>query len=376
MGLILRVKIIVAFFISVVVFVAGTFLSQHKPLWNDELYTQANTIQKSSYQDLLTVRFEEGSSAPLYYLIQKLVLEISGYHLEQWQGEWTIEDVQGQIYLRIVSNLSIAIMVAMLFYFFWSIYGVGAAFISVVVSLSTFGLLAYWLEARPYALWMMCLTGQLINSLHMLRSDRINRQDIALWGFWNIAAVLSSVLSIIPLIGCGAVMCIKKQLRVASVALAMAVPLVIAGYYVLQSPSFQFWFAENPIQLVLANYPKDRLFLFVLFIGWVLAQRKELLSWSSCVVLLNTLTLCGAGVLLGYFIGLQQEQNVGFQISNRYFLFLVPVSIVATTMAVAEFLRLNHRSRMVVVMVWCAMACIIMYRVWRSWGLAQEFFAF
>lgn len=59
----------------------GYFLSTHKPLENDELFTQIHSVEGLSYRSILTMKIPEGNVSPLFYLTQKVFLDVIHFRL-------------------------------------------------------------------------------------------------------------------------------------------------------------------------------------------------------------------------------------------------------------------------------------------------------
>jgi hypothetical protein len=150
-----KLKFLIAAVLFISFFALGTFLSFHKPLWNDEIHTAKEGIQKLSYLEILQGKLTgEANNFPLYYLYQKSFMDVLHYKLSQpWEGEHFLHDEKGQVILRIPSNLIIALSLTILFMFFLNSGNLFSAVISLLLTLSSYMTWAYWPEARPYALW-------------------------------------------------------------------------------------------------------------------------------------------------------------------------------------------------------------------------------
>ena len=142
----------------------GFLLSQHKLLWRDEIFTQQSAIDTHSYLDLLTSKIPDGNKNPLFYIIQKAVCDISSFHLPVTYSKEQnfIRDIPSQIILRIPSNIYMSLALALIFYFFARFVSVLAAFYALSVALVSPMVWMYWVEARPYSLWFLLTTIQLL----------------------------------------------------------------------------------------------------------------------------------------------------------------------------------------------------------------------
>ena len=105
-------------------FTGGFCLSQHKLLWLDECFTQHESINKSSYVDLLTMHFPDGNKCPLFYILQKVDSDIFSfkYPVMPSEGSWDVSDVRSQIIIRIPSNIYMSLALALIFYYFTRFY--------------------------------------------------------------------------------------------------------------------------------------------------------------------------------------------------------------------------------------------------------------
>src|SRR3990167_1792216 len=130
--------IVLTAFLAIIFFFTGILLSQRKPLWNDELYTQKESVEKASYSEILSGQLAEGNNFPLFYLIQKAVCDVSGYRLgDQWHSEWQLSEPRGQIILRIPSNICMSLSLAIIFYYFAGQFSFWAGIYALLVALSS-----------------------------------------------------------------------------------------------------------------------------------------------------------------------------------------------------------------------------------------------
>jgi len=114
--------------VFILFFTGGFFLSQHKVLWLDELYTQKVAIDADSYAGILSMQFPEGNKNPLFYIIQKSVCDIFSFHMPVTDkvGLSTKRYIPAQIILRIPANIYMSLALAIIFYFFTRFYSIYA----------------------------------------------------------------------------------------------------------------------------------------------------------------------------------------------------------------------------------------------------------
>jgi len=380
---------LVSILLFVILFAVGVWLSTHKAVWNDEIYTQTNTIEKFSVWQILTVKFEEGNSSPLFYLIQKANNAVFNYHFPQkWQGEWEIKDLRSQIIMRLPCNLFMSLALTAMFWFFAKEFSFLTGVYALITGLSSFMVAAYWLEARPYALWFLLTTLLCLLFLKICYRKKIEDQDLRMLTF------LYCVLSFTVIFGALQIFCLSLLLvfidrsRIKTLIAVSAVPLLICvGYYIL-SPKFKFWFMQGPQQLISASIPKDRLLILAIYavvcgLAWVqtksgcfsLFSNQEALK-GKMFLALTALTLGAAASVLMVFQAKADPGQAGFMISNRYFIFLAPVGAIAFTMAVMEILRaLKGRPWLQGAFV-SAAGGLTIFRIYRTFMLAREVYYF
>ena len=133
----------------------GYKLAVQKNLWNDEIYTQYYSIDRSSYGQIWSGKLVEGNNAPLFYVLQKLT--VSCFHFkasDTWEGKPKISDLRAKIILRVNSVIMMSFVLSFIFYYFSRRFSLGVGFYSLLASLSFYAVWNYWAEARPYGLWL------------------------------------------------------------------------------------------------------------------------------------------------------------------------------------------------------------------------------
>src|SRR3989338_7815178 len=139
----------VVIWLSLVIFILsfglGLWMSGQKLLWNDELYTQVQSIEMTTYPAMLKGKIGEGNVTPVFYLIQKTICRLAGYKFPlEWKHEWFLEHKPSQILLRLNPNFFTSLMLAAIFYFFARTYSLWAGVYGVLVALSYPMIWAYW----------------------------------------------------------------------------------------------------------------------------------------------------------------------------------------------------------------------------------------
>jgi uncharacterized membrane protein len=161
--------------LTVTVFLAllavGFWLSTHKPVWNDEIYSQRHIIERMNYGELIGFKITEGNSTPLFYVLQKAFAESLDYQFPAYNYEWHYVDLPSQIILRILPNLFMSMSLAMMFFYFARYYSLWQGIYALILALSSVMVWVYWAEARPYAMWMFFTTAQMLLLLSRLRAE-------------------------------------------------------------------------------------------------------------------------------------------------------------------------------------------------------------
>src|SRR3989339_1277275 len=112
-------RILLAAVVLAVCVVVGMRISSQKLLWNDELFTQVETIDRLSVGSILRAQFQEGNLSPLFYLGQKAFCLVFDYHLPvRWKGEFCVYEPRGQRLLRILPVMYMSLAVAGIFLYF------------------------------------------------------------------------------------------------------------------------------------------------------------------------------------------------------------------------------------------------------------------
>lgn len=313
----------------------GSQLALRKPLWNDEIYTQVKGIERHSYAGILRGDLAEGNNFPLFYLLQKGVTDFIGYRFEgEWQGEWNVSDWKGQVVLRLTSIWLMALSLTVLFLFFWKEYGWPAGVYAFLTGLSSYMVWAYWAEARPYALWFFLTTVELLVFLRILRKG----ERLPAWGgFLAVVHVLLSLTIVFGVVQAAAVSFVlwmfhDRNLRPYLGLLVL--PAVIGMFYFFHSPGMQFRLVHPPGVLIFPAFPVERLALigaYTVGLGiYFLRKDRNVFAfresrYAGLVVLFLMIT---AGILL-IFKWNSAPGIQGFEVSERYFIYLTPLSIIA-----------------------------------------------
>jgi len=331
---------------------AGVYVSQVKPLWNDEIFTQVMGIENSSYQKIILGGLDEGNNCPLFYVLQKAQSEFFGYRLPfQWNGEWNVHEPYSQLFLRALPNVYMSLSVVVFFLFFWRIYSFPAALYILVVIFSSPMVWSYWAEARPYGLWFLLTTLQSVCLARLCLQNQGQRRLI-----WTLAGVhlllsLTVTLSVVQIAAGVIVLLIFCPREIRKHILAAVAPGFVGLYYYLHSPRFKLWFADEGIMpLILDNIPFERMVLLGICAGfavYLICQRSRFSRDDELPVLwrerpfLIYAALMGAltAGILAFLQLIDEGGPEGFTVSSRYFIYLTSIAILAVGMGTVSLWR-------------------------------------
>lgn len=355
-------------------FLAGLDLSRRRPLWNDELYTQINTVGALSYADVWAGKSIEGNNTPLFYVIQKALCEGMGCELkEKWNSEWFVQDAGAQIRLRLLSNVFMSTAIAVLFFGVASLYPLPWAFMTLALFLALPATWLYWAEARPYSLWVLLTVLQSILILKLFKAGSGLVLDLMLMGVMNILLSMTITLGMLQACVASAVLWLFRKGRWFIHVGLMGVPLAIGWFYLESSPKFKLWFMDGPERLVLDNVPLEYWALMILCYCLVLfsgvkdrTKRQKVWSEDAFFFFAGGISVL-AMALLGYLkanAGLGPE---GFAISSRYFLFLIPSSVIAVTLSVRYFHGLFKDDPLMRLNLWVLVCGFLLLRASKTY---------
>jgi hypothetical protein len=360
----------------------GFWLASIKPIWNDELYTQINTIDTKSYGDILFLRFEEGNSSPLFYLTQKGICDLLRFRFPQeWNGEWEIQDLRSQLIMRIQPNLCMSLGLALLFGFFASGYSFASAVYALLIALSSFMVWAYWAESRPYALWFLLSMAQSLVFLLMLKQGRSNNSLWRILAVTHLLLALSVIFGVIQIVIVSVLLWISGEKNWKRHLLMTMIPAVICLFYYGVSPHYKFHFTDTPFEVIGASLPKDRLAIltvYAIFVLFYFLQKK--MRWMKIFsdgailegapyLVCSFLMLAAAGIVV-FLFKRSETPGQGFMISNRYFMYLAPVGILAVSLSSLSMVRTSFRRKPVLLGIMMTLAALLIFRAIRTYSLA------
>jgi hypothetical protein len=330
-----RVNIILCISLFVLFLSMGIFISSRKPLWNDESYSQANTISKGTYPQIIFSGIQgEGNKSPLFYLQQKMLCDTFHYK------STAVRDSKFErIFLRIPTVLEISLFLTMLFYFFSRRFNLWFGFLGVFTALSSLMLWWYWAEARPYGLWVLLTACQMFLFIDITENPLVSRRHWIWLGMVHILLALTCVLSVIQVTVISAIILFQKPHWKKFIFLLL-IPLLLAAYYKPTGPANNVIFTMTVDQLLRDNMARDRLYVllfypFLLLLCFILSKlhlkvhRDDLIVKSFPFFLAVFSTILTTVLFLAYLR--DHALNQGQYVVSRHIIFLLPVGIIAVT---------------------------------------------
>ncbi len=333
-----------AFFLALLVFLLsfmqGLTMAIKKPLWNDEIYTQVTSVEGKSWLQIWEGYSQQGNNSPLFCSVQKAVSLLSGYHS---QDLWHRDDLRSRIIIRLAPVFFMSLGIALCVGYFSFLYSILIGIFVLFLILTTYMIWAYWAEARPYS---MVFCGTVFQLLALWNAFRLKDSNRAWWPvmFAHLLLALTSALTVIQIAASGPMLWLKGYRKPWYLLAMLGIPLAIAfGYYAV-SDHLMFWFAQRgmPMALIKASIPSGRLHAIFLFsiILWIWDMKsavktsKELWFFQGWV----GLTLFGYVLFIAY-LWFNQKPPVGFEISNRYFISLLPLGVISMALLSLEICR-------------------------------------
>jgi hypothetical protein len=127
-------------------------------------------------------------------------------------------------------------------------------------------------------------------------------------------------------------------------------PVAVSLFYYAHAPRYQFFFGLSPEQLIRDNISRQRfeaLFIFMIALAVYGAGRKiraiksipdkEILRPVPYVFFMAMVLAFSAAVLC--IFALHAKKGVGFPVTSRYFIYLTPIGVMATTILTVSLVR-------------------------------------
>ncbi len=363
----------------------GFWLAAKKPLWNDEVYSQVNSVQKLSFTQILAGQVPEGNGCPLFYLVQKSINNIAGYSLPvPWDRKGAL-DAKSRLILRIAPNICMSLGLALIFYFFAEGYGWWWGIYGLMLSLSSFMVWAYWAEARPYALWFLLTTLQLLVFIKLLtdkKREGLWSSRLVIIHFLLSFTVIFSVIQIAVVL----VLLWKKPghidfLKIKSQCVPVffsLLPIAIGLFYKAQAPRYVFWSDKSWWDLINLNLPADILWIAAIYAVFMLFYRTKAMprpaEGRALLLLMGLLFFAAVALIIGMTHGHQPPQ--GFELSMRYFIFLVPLGIISALVFARGMAEAFKKDWWLLTMLAMVLGSLLVIRLLQGYILILGLYAF
>ncbi|MCR4336257.1 MAG: hypothetical protein NUV91_00405, partial [Candidatus Omnitrophica bacterium] len=254
-------------------------------------------------------------------------------------------DPRGEIIARILPVTCGALMIVAIFYFF-SRYSLWLGFYSLFLSLSSSMWWRYWVEARPYSLWMFLTAIQMLLFIYILEKE--NEAPRA-WRWLLVTHWLLSltvIFSLVQIVAVSFLLWIWHDRRVFNwrkYLFLTILPCLMCLFYYSQAPKYQFWIMFSLEQIIRAHIPRYWLYVFYLIVlflslficqrktGWPLLYRNDQWRRGIPYFFLMAIMLLATALVVGIFHVGQSPQGVGFPLTEKYFINLVPMGIIGIT---------------------------------------------
>lgn len=378
-----------SFFLLLVCVGIGLTIAAHKPLWGDEILS-LNFVVRSSYASLLSQPIPEGNVCHLFYLLQKVFCDLAGFSLTPaWDaGHWTHEDPYAWMIVRLNPVIFMSLSIVFVFYYFSRFYSSLAGWYSLMISLSSYMVWAYWAESRPYGLWIFLTTVQSLLFLSLTGPIKPGAKQWPLLTTVHFLLSLTSILSIAAIGIVSFLLWIYVERNWRRYVFLTVMPAVICILYYLNSPKYQWWFANSPWDLINASFPKDRFLIIFLFAGFLLlyyfqrrTKRRRLFEDDAIkegipyLILTVLMVLAAVAVLLVFKLGANTNRE-GFEIPGRYFIYLTPVGIIAVTLFSVQLWRAFKSKTWLQIFLGLGIGFLVLIRVLRTFALVKGFYYF
>lgn len=339
--------------LCVLFFSLGFKIAEHRPLWNDEIFTQLHSVQHKSYGDIFGGNLPEGNNFPLFYLIQKIIVQAFQFELpKNWEGVGYGSHDIGQIILRLQGNVVTTLTLGLMFYFvsyhfslLWGIY-------TLILCLSSSIIWVYWAEARPYGLWIFITALHALVVLKMTWLENITKK------WWIALFIVQLLLSLTALFGIVQSLMatfylwfLNKKNR--QILLCQCPHLILIGiFYYRKALHFDVWFDTNPVEILRSAASFELLIIPIIYavvvaVVYFLKKRDEKFIQSLRhlkFTLFSYSIFIFALALLAFLITKSTGGPKGFIITSRYFVFIIPCIILSQALCAIDLFSLFHKN--------------------------------
>ena len=318
--------VVFSFFFSI-----GLLLARHKPLWNDELYGQQETVQKTSWPNIILGHSKEWNSFPLYTMFQKGFLQLFNYQLPiTWNGSGMLINPQAQLLIRILPDLFIASAMTSIVLFFGFRSGFIGGVMAVLICLSIPTVWMYWVEARPYSLWFALTTFQ---SLLFIDCNSKNERNPPLFPLMlvHLGLCLTAPLGIMQTVVCQGLWWCAGVRRIKFHMLAGLCPVFLGAYYLMAQQKMSMYLFASWQEILFRNFPLHEMmaigmYIVLLFLSFYTGSFRQYFLYGRVF-----LPFCLTFVIIalaGLYYTIMKAVPQSAPVVERHFIFLTPIGII------------------------------------------------
>ena len=303
-------------------FVWLSFISNRSWFWTDEVNSVYNALQFPWIEYLKGECFE-GNSAPLYYLLIKVALKI-----QRLTAHFHINPV---FIMRLVAILPASLFTSLVAREFlktdWRLK-YWAAIAMILALNSTHTLLGYGWQARQYSLWVLA-TWFVMKSAWIIVEKWPNPTLKHKFYFYGSFFFLSTIsgMAFLQLCAVSAFLYlatpprIKGNFRQKIIFLAPLIPILVYSLFIATRvpPMPYIWPGISHFAVLIAAHAKYWMILPILIWLW----KKPISVTLPYALNIGLLSATACLVIFSLFLHRARTEN-GFEISERYFSFLLP----------------------------------------------------
>jgi len=340
---------------------------------------------------MLSGKISEGNNSPLFYVTQKTFWALIGYKIPKpWRsGQW-LEDKSAEIFLRLVPIFCMSLMMTLVFYFFSRFYSILTGFYSLFLSLSSTMVWFYWTQGRPYALWMLLTTVQALIFLYLTLEKRISSKTWLGLITVNFLLSLTSLFGLIQIGVVSALLWLFVNRRWQDYIFLTVIPVVICIFYYIQVPKYNWWFSLSPEQLIRECFSRDRFYILILYFVFFMLfslQKKtnafrlfldDRLLRGRLYFFMTVMMVVAACLVLWIFKAFEHRNpnHAGFPVSSRYFAYLTPIGIIASTFFSIELIRSFQHKRWMQAVIGLGIGYLVIQRFWKILPIIKGIYSF
>ncbi len=372
-------------FIFSLMFMAGLLVAVNKYFWADEVH-YLNHINSFSYLDMILGMCKvDPSRFPLFHLVEKTYVNFLHLFNIRWPGileATSYANLPLQVWYRIPPIVFISLAVAFSFYFYSRYFGVALGVLNLIASISTYMLWAHIAENRQYALWFLITTVQLAYLFIIIDKKSIDKKYWFWLMFSQFLLVFHTAFSVFQILAAGMVLWIFNFRQKKSLYIMTLLQGGIWFYYYNQCWQQYFYFTpeSGPLNVAAANFPLDRILIWVIFVlilAWAyfssFAREKYLalsqeLKRGAPVALFCFFMFIAAVIEIIKFHTMKPLNAPRFEVSNRYFIYLAPLSILISSFVPYIVGRAFRSNRMWFIIFAVLFGTLFLFRFYKTWA--------